>query len=137
MLCCHNYIWQRCVAVVYIKYIKCWQNKIYWIYVTVCIALYILNLWNKKISHFKLTVIDRTFEICQASHVTKNLDNSCAKIRVVMNSKLSVFLVRTYTKSLRSISYLILMQENSQFLVRWLARQISNARTIVGYPVIV
>ena len=43
----------------------------------------------------KTETIVRTFEICWASHVTKNLDYPCAKIRAVMNSKLSVFLVRT------------------------------------------
>ena len=40
-------------------------------------------------------IIVRTFEICRASHVTKNLEYPCAKIRAVMNMTLSVFLVKT------------------------------------------
>ena len=56
--------------------------------------------------------IGRTFEICRASHVTKNLEYFCAELRPVMNLRLSVFLVRT-----------TFAQDYCQFLVKWLARQ--------------
>ena len=51
-----------------------------------------MSIWRMVLI---ITIIVRTFEICRESHVTKKLDYSCSKIRVVINSKLSVFLVRT------------------------------------------
>ena len=49
-------------------------------------------LWKRT---YASGIIVRKFEIYRASRVTKNLDYSCVEIRVFMNSKPSVFLVRT------------------------------------------
>ena len=75
-----------------------------------------------------LIIIVRSFQICQASLVTNNWNYPCAEIRAVMNLKLSVLLVRTiktYTlKILILITYLILEQEYSEFLVTLLAQSV-------------
>ena len=51
------------------------------------------KIFEKKIGY--TLVRTPQVEFCPTSHVTKNLEKPCAEIREVMNSKISVFLVRT------------------------------------------
>ena len=98
------------------------------------------NFWSLRVYSWKIICIIIIIiilywfhiEICRACHVTKNSEYSCAKIRIVIDLKLSVTFLAVFTTntdSFMSITALIHEQEHFQFLVTWLARQISNVRT--------
>ena len=96
-------------------------------------------LFSRKLyvlpQHSQITIV-RAFKICRTSHMTKNQKNIPApELEQLCSGNCEYLLsvhLRTITESFESINIMILALGLFEALVTWLARKISNLRTIVA-----
>ena len=75
-----------------------------------------------------------TEEVLFSSHMTKNSKYPCSKIRIFIDVKLSLYILdNPHKKYWQFQVHSCCNLGTGTFLVLWLARQISNVGTIVGF----